>query len=99
MSIIQYFKDTQGELRHVAWPTRAQTIVFTVLVAFVSVAVALYLGLFDYIFTTTLGRVLETLPSSGALSPDQVPASHSGVQIPTETTAGFTPIDVETSTQ
>lgn len=56
MSLFQYIRDTQGELRHVAWPTRTQTIVYTVLVAGVSVAVALYLGLFDYIFTSTLAR-------------------------------------------
>lgn len=92
MSIGQYLKDTQGELRHVAWPTRTQTIVFTVLVALVSVAVALYLGLFDYLFTTTLSRVLETLPSS------QTPAS-SALQISTGTPAEFTPVEIATSTQ
>ena len=64
MSLIQYIKDTQGELRHVAWPTRLQTIVYTILVALLSVLVALYLGLFDYIFTGGLARLIEVLPSA-----------------------------------
>lgn len=64
MSFIQYLKDTQGELRHVAWPTRLQTIVYTILVACISVAVALYLGFFDYVFTGGLARFVEVLPSN-----------------------------------
>ena len=63
MSFIQYLKDTQGELRHVAWPTRLQTIVYTILVAVISIAVSLYLGLFDYLFTTGLARFLQVLPA------------------------------------
>ncbi|MCE9541127.1 preprotein translocase subunit SecE [Candidatus Kaiserbacteria bacterium] len=64
--IVQYLKDTQGELRHVAWPTRLQTIVYTVLVALISVGIALYLGLFDYIFTTGLTRAIGATPSPSA---------------------------------
>jgi preprotein translocase SecE subunit len=45
MALGQYLKDTRAELRHVAWPTRTQTIVFTILVALVSIFVAAYLGL------------------------------------------------------
>ena len=63
---VQYLKDTQGELRHVAWPTRLQTIVYTVLVALISVGIALYLGLFDYIFTTALTRVIGATPAAPA---------------------------------
>lgn len=92
MSIGQYLKDTQGELRHVAWPTRTQTIVFTILVALVSVGVALYLGLFDYIFTSALGRVLQALPAT------QQGAS-SAIQISTSSAANFIPVEVSTSTQ
>lgn len=58
MSLGQYLKDTRAELRHVAWPTQTQTIVFTVLVALVSIFVAAYLGIFDYLFTTSLARFL-----------------------------------------
>ncbi|MFA7309927.1 MAG: preprotein translocase subunit SecE [Candidatus Paceibacterota bacterium] len=65
----QYLKETQGELRHVAWPTRLQTIVYTILVLAISVGVALYLGLFDYIFTTGMTRLVGAAP---AVSPIQI---------------------------
>ena len=42
---MQYFKDTRAELRHVAWPTQTQTIVYTLLVAGISLGTAAYLGL------------------------------------------------------
>ena len=62
MSFFQYLKDTRSELHHVAWPTRVQTIVYTTLVIAISIFVALYLGLFDFVFTTGLSRVLPFLP-------------------------------------
>ncbi len=71
MSFIQYLKDTQGELRHVAWPTRLQTIVYTILVILISVGVSLYLGLFDYLFTTGLSRFLLVVPASQPTSIQQ----------------------------
>ena len=64
MGFIQYLKDTRGELHHVAWPTRVQTIIFTVLVVLLSVVVSLYLGFFDYVFTTGLGKAIEIFPGS-----------------------------------
>ena len=69
----QYLKETQGELRHVAWPTRTQTVVYTVLVALISVAVALYLGLFDYIFTSGLTRIVGVLPATSAQTQQAAP--------------------------
>jgi preprotein translocase SecE subunit len=60
----QYLKDTQMELRHVAWPTRTQTVVYTVLVAALSVLVAAYLGIFDFFFTTGLTNAVANLPSN-----------------------------------
>ena len=59
MGLGQYLQDTRAELRHVAWPTQAQTIVYTVLVIVLSVFIALYLGLFDFIFTGTLARLVN----------------------------------------
>lgn len=78
MALGQYLKDTRAELRHVAWPTRSQTIVYTILVAFISVFVAAYLGVFDYLFTTSLARFLGV---SGE-------AVQSGLEI-TETSPGL----------
>ena len=72
MSIGQYLKDTQSELRHVAWPTRVQTIVYTILVALISIGVSLYLGLFDFLFTTGLSRFLQIFPAQSPIEIQQV---------------------------
>lgn len=79
MSFFQYLKDTQGELRHVAWPTRLQTIVYTILVALISVAVSLYLGLFDYLFTGGLANFLEILPAGNPVPVIQEPTATSSL--------------------
>ncbi len=55
MSLLTYIKDTQGELKHVSWPTRNQAIAFTIVVVLISVFVSFYLGFFDYLF----GKALE----------------------------------------
>lgn len=89
MSFIQYIKDTQGELRHVAWPTRLQTIVYTILVALISVGVSLYLGLFDYIFTTGLSRVLLVLPAANPVNVEQPLATSTDT---TSTSTSTTPL-------
>jgi preprotein translocase SecE subunit len=59
MSFGQYLKDTQAELRHVAWPTQTQTIIYTLFVVGISVGLSLYLGFFDFLFTSSLKRVVE----------------------------------------
>ncbi len=48
---IDYIKDTQAELKHVSWPTQKQAYTYTILVIVISIAVSLFVGLFDYIFT------------------------------------------------
>ncbi len=54
MKLIDYIKDTKGELKHVTWPTRKQTIWFTVLVIAISLFISFYLGFFDFIFSLGL---------------------------------------------
>lgn len=58
MSFVNYLKETKGELRHVNWPTRRQATIFTVVVIVLSIFVSLYLGLFDFLFTTVLQEVI-----------------------------------------
>ncbi|MCH7529904.1 preprotein translocase subunit SecE [Patescibacteria group bacterium] len=52
--LINYIKETKGELKHVSWPTRKQSIIFTVLVICISIFTALFLGFFDFVFTFLL---------------------------------------------
>jgi preprotein translocase subunit SecE len=54
MKISQYIKETQAEMLHVNWPTRAETIRFTVLVIAVSLITAALLGLADFVFSKLL---------------------------------------------
>ena len=72
MALIQYLKDTRGELNHVAWPTRVQTIVFTFLVIAISVFISLYLGLSDYLLTNGLGQLVERFPGASQPAPFEI---------------------------
>lgn len=56
--LFKYLKDTRAELNHVSWPTAQQALIYTALVVVISLIVSLYLGLFDYIFTTLLNFVI-----------------------------------------
>jgi preprotein translocase SecE subunit len=58
MTLIQYIKETQSELKHASWPTRRQAITFTFVVILVSVGTALFLGVFDYLFKIGLEKIL-----------------------------------------
>ncbi len=53
-NFINYLKDTVAEMKHVSWPTHSQAIVYTALVVAISIVVALYTGLFDYLFSRAL---------------------------------------------
>ncbi|HTE48516.1 MAG TPA: preprotein translocase subunit SecE [Candidatus Paceibacterota bacterium] len=56
--IIEYFKETKTELKHVIWPKRSQTLFYTLIVIILSVVVAYYLGIFDFIFSKGLEKII-----------------------------------------
>jgi len=58
MGLTDYIKETKGELKHVSWPTRKQAVAFTIIVVAISIFVALYLGLFDFIFSELLKLII-----------------------------------------
>ncbi len=49
-AIKNYLVGSYQEMRKVAWPTKSQTINYSVLVIALSVGMALFFGLLDYIF-------------------------------------------------
>ena len=57
--IVEYLKETRTELKHVIWPSRRQTLYYTIIVILLSVVVAYYLGVFDYLFSILLGRIIS----------------------------------------
>lgn len=58
MGLIEYIKDTRGEMKHVSWPTKKQAVLYTTLVVVISVAVALFLGLADFSFSKLLEKII-----------------------------------------
>ena len=57
--ITAFLKDTRSEMKQMKWPTKSQTIAFTVLVVAISIILAYFLGLFDLIFTKGVEKVLQ----------------------------------------
>ena len=56
--VIEFVKETRAELRHVAWPTRKQVMSATALVIGISIFVALFLTLFDWLFSLGLKAII-----------------------------------------
>lgn len=56
---IQYLKDSRIELKKVVWPTKNETINLTLLVILISLGVAFFLGLIDWILNFILGRFIK----------------------------------------
>ena len=54
----EYLNETKSELKHVNWPTRSQTIAFTVIVVLISVLVAYFLGFFDFLFSMGVEKII-----------------------------------------
>ncbi len=58
-NVITFFKEVSEELSKVAWPSREQTIRYTILVVLVAVAVGLFLGGLDYLLTLLTALLLK----------------------------------------
>ena len=56
--ITEYLKETKAELKHVIWPTRQQTIFYTLIVVILSVVIAYLLGIFDFMFLQGLQKLI-----------------------------------------
>ncbi len=56
--VAQYIKESYVELRRVVWPSRRQTIEHTAAVIGISLAVAAFLGLIDYLLTIGLEKII-----------------------------------------
>jgi preprotein translocase subunit SecE len=56
--LINYLKETRNELGKVNWPSRKEAINFTLLVIFVSLVLAIFMGFFDVLFAGLLRRFI-----------------------------------------
>ena len=59
MKLVNYIKSSFEEMKKVTWPTKKETYNYTILVIGISLAVAIFLGALDYIFSWILGIVLK----------------------------------------
>ena len=53
-----FFQETRQELKRVDWPSREETIRYTVFVVIFSAAFAIFLGILDYGFMYALEQVV-----------------------------------------
>ena len=58
MKFLQYLKETKAELKEVVFPTTSQTIIYTILVIVISIAVALSLGAVDIGLREALSKII-----------------------------------------
>ena len=58
----KFLEEARQEFRHVNWPTRSEAIRLTTVVIFLSLAISVFLGVFDYLFAYLL-RVFILLPT------------------------------------
>jgi preprotein translocase subunit SecE len=57
--ITDYFKETKTELKQVIWPSRTQTFYYTLIVIILSIVIGYYLGIFDFIFSQVLQKIVS----------------------------------------
>ena len=58
-AIVRYLRDTRVELRKVHWPTRQEAENLTKIVLAVTISMALFLGLLDYLFSLELRGLVD----------------------------------------
>ena len=57
----KYLKESYFEMKNVTWPTKDEIKQHTILVIAISLAVAAFLGLIDYILTSGLTQLISVI--------------------------------------
>lgn len=57
-AVVKYFKATRAELKRVTWPTRDEAQTLTTIIVIVTVVMALFLGLLDYLFQVLTAGII-----------------------------------------
>ncbi|MCX6743055.1 MAG: preprotein translocase subunit SecE [Candidatus Parcubacteria bacterium] len=57
--ITAYIKDSIAELKKVTWPTKKQTTNYTLLVIGVSLSLAAFIGIIDYLLTIGVQQIIK----------------------------------------
>ena len=56
---INFLRDAKNELKKVVWPSRKELIKDTLIVIGVSLSVAIFLGILDFVFSIGVEKVIE----------------------------------------
>ncbi len=56
--VTTYFREALYELRKVTWPTKKQTINYSIIVIAITIFTAIFFAALDYIFTWMLGLIV-----------------------------------------
>ncbi|MDO8669418.1 MAG: preprotein translocase subunit SecE [Candidatus Buchananbacteria bacterium] len=56
--LVQYIVDSKNEVKKVTWPTRKEVKQHTILVIFISLSVALFLGVVDFFLTKVIEKII-----------------------------------------
>ncbi|EKD32708.1 MAG: hypothetical protein ACD_76C00161G0007 [uncultured bacterium] len=59
--LLNYLKEAKEELKKVTWPSRANTVRYSILIFAVSIAVAAYFGILDYGLNAGLDALLTAV--------------------------------------
>jgi len=54
-----YFHGSVAEMKKVVWPTKKQTTNYTLIVIAMSLGIAIFFGVLDYVFTLGLGQIIK----------------------------------------
>lgn len=57
-AVVKYFRDAKEELKKVTWPTKEETVRYTIAVIVMSAVLAAYFGLLDWLLTKALGALV-----------------------------------------
>ena len=59
--LTRYLRETRGEIRKVTWPTRQESWRLTAIVLGVTIATAIFLWVFDTIFSTGIQVLIQNI--------------------------------------
>ncbi len=57
--LIQYIKESYFELKKVTWPTKKETTNYTLLVIGISLSLALFIGVVDYLLSLAVEQIIK----------------------------------------
>ena len=60
--VVKYFREAKMELEKVSWPTRKDTVMYSILVAVISVGTAIVIGALDFGLSQGLEALIRVLP-------------------------------------